>query len=209
MNIFRQFSFIALTFIACSSRSSLAATKAGAPDERDRQVLETLLLHLLADSKFDMTRVSPKGVVVVLHARTPEKTGFIQADQVHSDIGDHTLPGDAERNLRSRNTKPDAKPNTYEAVTASFTNLTFSAGIVVTDLTAIWSDRPSFQGFETAHPKARGWVEAYLPGYSKDGSFAIVRAGVGPSPHGAMVTALLEKRDKKWSVKWHNIAWYV
>ena len=76
-------------------------------------------------------------------------------------------------------------------------------------LTEVWSQRRSYGSFSAAHPKACGWAEAYLPGYSKDGLRAIVRAGVGPSAHGAVVTALLEKIDGRWVVKWHHIASYV
>ncbi len=166
------------------------------------------MLHLLADAKFDMTRVSTNGGLVVLHARTPEGTGYLMSQQMRIDIGSHTLPSDVEGDLRRRNTPPDAKPDTYDAVTAFYTNLTFAAGITVADLSDKWGGPRFYGAFEKAYPKARGWLEAYLPGYSTDGTRAVVRAGAGPSPHGAMVTALLEKRDGKWVVKWHHIAWY-
>ena len=208
MNALRQFSRVALVCIASAVVSPVLGATPTVPDERDRQVLEALLLHLLADPKFDMTRVPTNGAAIVLHVRTPEKTGFLQSHQMKSDIGGHSLPGDAERDLRHRNSQPDAKPDTYEAVVASFTNLTFGAGIVVADLTDKWGGRRFYRAFEEAHPKARGWVQAYLPGYSNDGARAVVRAGVGPSAHGAIVTALLEKSGDRWLVKWHYIAWY-
>lgn len=203
-----QFACIVSVCIACASLLPARAATAVPPDRRDGQVLEALLRQLLADQKFDMTRVSTNGAVIVLHARTPEKTGFLQSHQMRSDVGGHTLPSDAERDLRRRNSRPDAKPDTYEAVVASFTNLTFGAGIVVADLTDKFGGRHSYRAFEDVHPNARGWVEAYLPGYSNDGVHAVVRAGVGPSAHGAMVTALLEKSGETWHVKWHHIAWY-
>jgi hypothetical protein len=207
MNALRQSSRAALLCLACAFVSPVSGATPTVPDERDRQVLETLLLHLLADTKFDMTWVSTNRATIVLHTRTPEGTGFLMSHQIRSDIGGHSLPDDAEQDLRNRNSPRDARPNTYDAVSASFTNLTFSSGIVVADLTDKWGGRHS-GSFKEAHPKARGWVEAYLPGYSKDGTRAVVRAGVGPSAHGAMVTSLVEKRDAKWAVKWHHIAWY-
>ena len=76
------------------------------------------------------------------------------------------------------------------------------------DLSAVWGQRRGYGSFAAAYSKARGWLQAYLPGYSKDGARAIVRAGVGPSAHGAMLTALLEKSGDKWLVKWHYIARY-
>ena len=208
MNALKHFSGIVSLCIVCAFASSARAAAPAVPDLRDGQVLEALLLHLLADPKFDMARVPTNGAVIVLHAQTPKGTGFLQSHQIRSDVGGHTLPGDAERDLRRRNSPPDVKPDTYDPVAASFTNLTFGAGIAVSDLTGIWSQRRSSGAFEAAHPKARGWVEAYLPGYSNDGSRAIVRALVGPSAHAAMVTAILEKTDDKWVIKWHHIAWY-
>jgi hypothetical protein len=208
MSTLAYFPRLAFVCIACVSFASARAASPRAVEQRDGQVLQALLLHLLTDPKFDMARVPTNGAVIVLHTRTPEKTGFLQAHQMRSDIGDHKLPGDVERDLRSRNTPTDAKPDTYDAVAASFTNLTFGAGIVLADLTADGGGRRSYGWFSEAHPKARGWVRAYLPGYSTDGSRAVIRASVGPSAHGAMVTALLERAGDRWVVKWHHIAWY-
>lgn len=203
MNALRQIRHIFLLCIACAFVSSVSAAT---PDERDRQVLETLLLHLLADSKFDMTRVSTNGATIVLHTGTPEGTGFLMSHQIHAEIRSRKLPSDAESDMRRRNTPADAKPDTYDSVAASYTNLTFAAGIVVTNLTEVWKGRRSFTSFEDAYPKARGWLKAYLPGYSQDGTRAIVRAGVGPWAHAAMLTAVLEKRGDKWTVVWYYVA---
>jgi hypothetical protein len=208
MNALAQFARIFSLCITCVWLLPARAATTAVPDERDGQVLDALLLHLLSDPKFDMTRVSTNGATIVLHTQTPEKTGFLQSHQMRSDVGGHTLPSDAERDLQRRNSPPNAKADTYDAVAASFTNLTFSAGVVVADLTSTWKDRRSFSAFEEAYPKARGYVRAYLAGYSKDGTRALVRATAGPSAHGAMVTALLEKSGGKWVVKWHHIAWY-
>ncbi len=209
MNALAHFArIVSLCIVGTSILPAWAATPV-VPDQRDGRVLEALLLHLLADQKFDMAKVLTNGAVIVLHARTPEKTGFLKSHQIRSDIGNRTLPADAERDLQQRNSPSDATPDMYDAVTASFTNLTFSSeGIAVVDLTRVLSQRRSPGAFEITQPKARGWVQAYLPGYSKDGTRAVVRAGVGPSAHGAMVTALLEKTGDRWVVKWHHITWY-
>ena len=204
MNVRRYCSLYVLLCTVCALASGLPAATPVVPGDRDRQVLETLLLHLLADPTFDMTRVSTNGATIVLHTRTPEKTGFIQSHQMRIDIGDHTLPSDVERDLQRRN----SKPGTYDAIEASFADLKFAPGIVVADLTDKRAGRRASRAFEETHPKARGWLEAYLPGYSKDGSRAVVRGGTGPSAHGAMVTALLEQSGDKWVVKWHFLAWY-
>jgi hypothetical protein len=201
-NGLREFRRFFLLLIACA----FLPVSAAPPEERDRQVLETLLLHLLSDSKFDMTRVSTNGAIVVLHTRTPQKTGFLMSHQIRAEIGNRELPSDAELDMRRRNTPPDAKPDAYDAIAAFYTNLTFAAGIVVTNLTETWQGRRSFTSFEAANPKARGWLEAYLPGYSADGTRAVIRAGVGPWAHAAMLTAVLEKRGDKWTVVWYYVA---
>jgi hypothetical protein len=198
-------------FVFCVLASPSGATPP-VPDERDARVLETLLLHLLHDPKFEMTRVPTNewviAPVIVLYSRTPEKTGFLQAQQLHSDTGEHTLPRWAEQDLRRRNSPVNAKPDSYDCVTAYYTNLTFHSRIVMTDLSNVSSNRQSFRGLQDAYPNARGFVRAYLPGYSKDGNQALVRAAVAPSVHGAMITALLEKSGEKWIVKWYHIAQY-
>lgn len=182
---------------------------ANPPDERDGQVLQALMLHLLADPKFELNKVSANEATIVLHAYTPEKTGFLQSGQIRGEIDKRELPTGAESDMRRRNTPANAKANSYEAVKASYTNLTFSAPIVVSDLTDIWKGRWSDTLFKKAHPQARGWLKAYLPGYSKDGSQAMIRASVGPTEHSAMLTAVLEKSGDKWVVVWHYIAYFL
>jgi hypothetical protein len=178
------------------------------PGGRDLEVLEALLLHLLAESGVDLTSVPTNQAEIVLHVRTPEKTGFLLEDQMRGDVRSHALPSDLERDLRQRNSKADAGPGPYEAVAAFYTNLAFSSGIAVRDLSEVWKQRPSFFSFKEACPKARGWVEAYLPGYTKDGTRAVVRAMVGPWAHAASITALLERCNDKWVVKWYEVARY-
>lgn len=200
-----SFSRFVVLLIACALASALSAANPVAPDERDRQVLQTLLLHLLAHPEFDMTNVPAQGATIILHRRTPEKTGMLQSNQIRADLGGRKkLPAGIEQALRRRNSRSTG----FDSVEASFAELKFAAGIVVTDLTGNRGFVGSARAFEKAHPKARGWVEAYLPGYSNDGAQAVVRAWIGPTPHGASVIALLKKRGEKWVVLWHEIALY-
>lgn len=178
------------------------------PDERDRQVLECLLLHLLTDQSLKLTQAPGNGASIVLHTQTPEGTAFLRWNQIRSDSGSRPLPSGTLRDLRRRNVPAEAKPEAYDAVVASYSNLTFAAGIVVADLTELRKRRPSYHAFEDTYPKARGWLMAYLPGFSKDGSWALVRADIGPSSHGAMLTAVLARREARWIVQWYHIAYY-
>src|SRR5262245_44680438 len=89
----RQFGNLLLLCFACAF---VVPVSAAAPDERDRQVLETLMLLLLADSKFAVRPVYTKEANIVLHSRTPEKTGLLLTHQVRSEIGSRTLPAASE-----------------------------------------------------------------------------------------------------------------
>jgi len=135
----RQFSRIALLCTAYAVVVPISGAAPVLPDQRDRQVLETMLLHLLADTNFDMTRISTNGTSIVLHARTPEKTGFLMSHQIRSDIGSHTIPSDAESDLRRRNTPPDAKPGSKFAPWFKLTEYEMAVLRKQMKKNAIWS----------------------------------------------------------------------
>lgn len=200
----RHFSVILLLCFLCRISTSTAGEPAVIPDERDRQVLEAVLLDLLPDVAFRNARLPRTATNIVLHLRTPEKTGMIQPDQMRYDTGkEHTIPEDIAGALVRRN----AKPGTYDSVFALFKDLKFDPRIIVDEVAGKNEGRSP--AFEQKYPSARGWVEPYLPGYSKDGTRAVVRAWIGPSEHGAVATALLEKTGGKWLVKWHHLAFFL
>ncbi len=197
-----------LLCMACTGGMSMCWAASSVPDERDRQVLEVLIERLHADSGFDRTRVSSKATAFLLHARTPESGYEVGSEQLQLYIDNHKIPEDLERELRHRNTPPDAKFGSDGAIAAWFTNLSFGPRVVIADLTGKMGDRFFSRAFRDAYPNARGWMQSFLPGYSPDGSRALVRGWVGPSYHGAMVTAVLVKKGNRWKVKWHYIAWF-
>ena len=55
-------------------------------------------------------------------------------------------------------------------------------------------------GFSDQFPKARGYVEAYLPAYSRDGQSALFRFSFGPTAHGARGCYLLRKVKGRWEI---------
>ncbi len=69
--------------------------------------------------------------------------------------------------------------------------------------------KTSFFGRCGVAAKAKGWVKVMLPGYSDDGTRAVLRFFDGPSPHGAAGTYFLAKKDGVWKVKWRKFAHYV
>lgn len=195
---------------------SIAMPAAGnQPDDRDRQVLNSLFSHLLVDSSYnlvdydDLARTSAKKTKLVLHLRTPQGTGFLSANQINSDLRRRALPAGSEESLRRRNTQPNLKSTSFAAINASFKNMKFGPDVVIADLEKIQKDRLSYTAFKKAYPSAKGWIEAYLPGYSSDGNSAVVRAFTGPTAHDATITAVLEKNAGTWVVRWYHVAHYL
>lgn len=192
----------------CVGASDALEMPATTPTEQDRQVLEALLLRLLKDVDFDMTKAPISGASIVLHTRTPEFISSSARNQIESELEGRKFSPELLSNLLKRNTPPAQKQGEYDAIAASYTNLTFAAGIVVTNVHVFRKSGREFDWFEKAQPKARGWIEAYLPGYSKNGAVAMVRARTGPWVHGAALTAVLEKSGTVWKVKWYKVAFY-
>ena len=94
--------------LGCTSpRESLGTSPPGVADERDRQVLETALLHLLAADDFNMTAADKGNALIVLHAQTPKRTGMIRPEQIRGEIHEgFTIPDGIQRDLLHRNEQP-------------------------------------------------------------------------------------------------------
>jgi hypothetical protein len=57
-----------------------------------------------------------------------------------------------------------------------------------------------FVSFGSHYPTARGYVEAILPGYSRDGREALFFFRLGPTEHGAFGCYYLKKLDGRWEI---------
>jgi len=170
----------------------------------DRQVLEALLLTVSAD-KYYPPPASTDKTQIVLHRRTPKMIEpVINTVRVSYDTGGLVLPKDAWDDLVRRNAvrlDPRSREVHYEG-------LNFTPSIQVGN--AFPGPEPPFLGktFEEVFPQARGWVEAWVPGYSKDGKTAVVKANVGPTDKVAVLTAILKLQQGKWAVVWHRYSVY-
>jgi hypothetical protein len=170
----------------------------------DRDVLEALLLTVVEDKDFPPPASGDKGVIV-LHERNPKSVdSLINASQVSFETGGKDLPKDAWDDLIRRNVirqNPNSRQITYKG-------LQFDPKIQVGN--AFPGPEPPFVGktFEDVYPSARGWISAWVPGYSKDGHTAVVRAQVGPCDHLATLTAILKQLNGKWVVIWRKYSVY-
>lgn len=170
----------------------------------DRDVLEALLLSVASDQEFPAP-AAPEKPIIVLHRRNPESVEpLINASMVSFETGRKDLPKDAWDDLVRRNVirlNPSSRQISYEG-------LQFDPKIQVGN--AFPEPKPPFAGktFEEVFPNARGWVSAWVPGYSKDGRTAVVRAQIGPAGHMATMTAILKNEGGKWAVVWRKYSVY-
>ena len=182
----------------------VAPPKGKVASDLDRRVLEALLLNLLADKEFPPAVTADKPLVV-LHRRTPEYVQpIVSVSQVSFDTGSRALPKEAWDDLIQRNV---IRLNKYSRE-IHYEGLTFDPKIQVGN--AFPEPEPPLQGktFEEAFPQARAWVDAWVPGYSKDGKTAVVRANFGPAGKVATLTAILSLQGGKWLVIWRKFSVY-
>jgi len=187
--------FAALSFI--TSWFDNTPKFSAVPDDKDRQVMEALLLYAHHDSEFNFTGVRTNGATIVLDSRTPGGNRTLRPDMMWrpDDIGPgHSVPEDIQRDIVRRNGKQPA----------SFTGWRVDSRIIVATIPRSTGRSPPGL-FQQAYPNGLAWVQAWLPGYARDGTRAVVRAWVGPRPGGAQLTAYLEKDGEVWSVKWHYL----
>ena len=170
----------------------------------DRDVLEALLLSVVTDKQFPPPERGDKGTIV-LNERNPKSVEpLINASEVNYETGRKDLPKDAWDDLVRRNVIRQ-NPNSRQI---SYQGLQFDPKIQVGN--AFPGPEPPYIGktFEDVYPTARGWICAWVPGYSKDGKTAVVRAQVGPVTHVATLTAILRELNGKWIVIWRRYSVY-
>jgi hypothetical protein len=175
------------------------------PDDRDRAVLEAFLLAVLAEPDFGWQKKKAQDSVIILDHRTPEKVGMLGKTQVKADSREkQSFDEELYEALFSRNKDPGSE---YGAREAWYKGMKFNARIIVADFT-VPEHGSEFDLLEKLHPKAQGWVSAWLPGYSADGKKALARGWFGPWPHGATATAQLELKAGAWKVVWVKLSFY-
>jgi hypothetical protein len=171
-------------------------------EDRDVAILRCVLTNLLTNEDFpDYRKGYRQATNIVLVKTSPAKHGLSKTQIKHDSSA--RFPLEEFENMLSRNSIPVT--NTVRQV--SFESFDFGPNVILADGDQIPSGRG--REFDKRFPDAIGWIEAYLPGYSKDGNHALFRASKGPSSHGAVVTAYLEKKENHWSVVWLKVTYRV
>lgn len=146
---------------------------------------------------FELSMFSKEQKMILLDRTAGDINGYTE-DQLTSEL-DEKKAGDLDlvmrRDLLRRNVKE-----------VSLTGLKFSSSRIM--LQATKNLDLSLRDFSFEKAGAKGWVYVFLPGYSQDGSKAVLRFWFGPTPHGAAGTYLLAKKDGHWTVVWRRFVHY-
>ncbi len=175
---------------------------------RDYAVLEAAL-NDMADPKNPehRTRVENKGPgreIVIGNQMLSGDVGVIDVESVSHDSNGkdpQRIPIDIQEDFNRRGKERGRSLNEFKPA---------NSNILVRDLDKLFdeSDDPIFK-FIKDYPTAWGYVWAYPPGYSKDGTWAFVAFAGGPNGGHPLDWDYLLKRDRnRWIVLWrHCHAW--
>jgi hypothetical protein len=189
------------------SRADPTEEKMRSLTEDDYRILEVVLLDATSSRAFLLADPAGKKTKVVLDEKSAGSSDtFLLSDgQLHTDGHDrrpHIIAMDIRENLRRRNSGDAASLRGY---TPS------SPKVLVQDLmglrvTESYWPREMYpaEKFREKYPDARGFLRTWLPGYSKDRKTAVLQAWFGPTPHGAWLTYMLEKKEDRWTVVWRT-----
>jgi hypothetical protein len=172
-------------------------------DDRDREVLEAFLKHLVDSWTAD--DLGPKNRRdVILDAYTP----FDNPEWFLGALKKSGLPKAAATELEADVGRRNG------AGPARLADLTFaSPRIIVKDLGVansrqdFFGNVPDYDELQKSHPGLAAYAIACLPGYSRDGNTAAVRVLHGPpsDPHGlSSWTGLLVRTKGVWKVTWEE-----
>lgn len=169
--------------------------------QQDSLVMETVLLDLLGNEEFftSMNLYDGEENEIILDGKTDGESFYLRQNQIEGELDKgQAIPEELGDELRRRN-----------KVGVSLEGFTPNApSILVRDLSELPDGTAFAEAFVTRFPRAKAYVEAWLPAYSKDGTTALVRFWFGPTPHGAAGTYLLIKESDQWKVQWRSLAYF-
>lgn len=166
--------------------------------DEDKQVIETMLLDLLAYKGEDLYS---------FHKNAPD---IVLVNQVQ------TAPARMEEQINAELNDRQANDITLEMRRSLFSRrsdfLTWKAFSWQSSHILVWDKekfKETYGQFRKEPETIKAWVQPFLPGYSKQRDQAVLRFWFGPTPHGASGTYFLVKRAGKWRVQWRDFAFYV
>lgn len=164
--------------------------------------LDTVAICLLDFMKQGRTTslVDGQRSTVVINRFTNGPGDFIAPEQVANETRRMGIPVGVLQSLAAKNT------DTFE-VTWIPPGLPF----FVSDLHSLPTDLAEMAtAMPTAYPKSFAAIWLWVPGYSEDGMWAIVRFTFAPTSHGAIATYILTKDDTgKWRINNRGLNYFV
>jgi hypothetical protein len=183
---------------------------AAAETRRDYAVLEAARNDIASpenpEHKYRVQRFGPGREIVIddtttrsLHFRSMIVEGDIVAESRNIDGLDlRKTAADVQADFRRRNRGASRSLADFRPT---------NPNIIVRDLSSICEDCDDFfERFDKQYPNAWGYVWAFLPGYSNDGTTAFVLFDGGPNgDHGLYWVYLLRRQGKRWIVQWRHL----
>jgi hypothetical protein len=167
-------------------------------NEEDQQVIETVLLDLLAYQGPDQPFRNSASPDIILIDKTDPSIAFLSDDQMNGELDDKQA-NDVSLEIREHLLQRNGEPTSLADFKPTSKHIRLESEDAVPT---------RFRGFREEGLQARGWVQVYLPGYSTSHDRVLLRFGLGPSAHGAVGTYCLIKQDGVWQVQWRRFAFY-
>jgi hypothetical protein len=180
---------VALALIICACASP-AAVRAFSPDPAiDSEVLGVVLDNILGGGQ--------GGNVLLLDQEGPVASSIFM-NQLRNDLGVRTAEvEDLIADMAARN-----------QVSTLMSDLVSSTSTIqVVDLKSL-SRRLGWAGMKDLYPGMQQAVRAYRPGYSSDGTEALVRCHLFPTAHGTSAAYLLRRHEGVWQIVWKDVSLY-
>lgn len=187
--------------MSCRGRAALAgedstpASVLPSLHDQDREVL-LLVMRDMAMREDAWTFGNRDGHQILVHLR-PSRLDPGPKGQLAADLSDLVAAevGVLLEDMRARTTCEGPLPD--------LSSPDLDLQLVDLDKLVSW---PGF-GLED-YPDAKCFVRTWLPGYSSDGTTALVRLAFGPTPHGASATYLLRRGGSQWRIDWSHLTYY-
>ncbi len=179
----------------------------------DEQLLDVALVDLLTNSDFDEALGSDS---IVLALKGPGRALYRGAFPPPDARPTFPISAELWENFQARNSTPTRVPDDLQAVLpAHFDWSGFvprDKRILVRDVDHIYHNRDGLAGwsdFRSLYPRAKGYIIAWRPGYSKDTNTALLPFVTAPSYHGGIGGYILKKVRKKWKIAFRHIHEYI
>jgi hypothetical protein len=189
--------------IRYEAEEGLPKDKAG-ETRRDYAVLEAALNDLASpqnpeNKTYIENHSGPLREIIIDRNTLSEPSHVLGGESRNSDYKDpRNIPADLRKDFKRRNHGPSRSLADFKPA---------NRNILVRNLDKEFKDSADFVGdFLKKYPTAWGYVWAYPPAYSKDGESAIVLFEGGPNGiHGLSWVYMLNKKGKRWEVKWRHL----